>query len=248
MSSPGSPLPLFFKKPEVLRADWHGGLKLLQKIDFGFARSTNAVPVMASEFVQAARFYPLVFAGETPAPVAVLGLTDSNMFIDAEDKWDAGASYIPAYVRRYPFTFIEQPGQEGFILGIDRACSRVSEEGEGAAALFEEGKPTDLTKEALKFCAALQTDHMATKAFAAALVEQNLLIDRQANATLTDGRRYGMQGFKIVDAKAFQALSDAVVLDWHRKGWLALVHSHLASLDRFADLLNRTAKTTDSLN
>src|SRR5262249_799625 len=128
MSSPSN-LPLFFKKPEALRADWHGGLKLSPKGDFSFALGTNPVPLMVSEFAQAARFYPVVFAGETPMPVAVLGLKDSNLFIDAEGQWDAGTSYVPAYVRRYPFTFIEQPNQQGFILGIDRASSRVCEEG-----------------------------------------------------------------------------------------------------------------------
>jgi len=244
MSSSGSALPLFFQKPEALNAELHSKLRLSQKADFGFARATNAVPVMGSEFAQAGHFYPIVFAGDAPMPVAVLGLKDSNVFVDAEGNWDKAVSYIPAYVRRYPFTFIEQPGQQGFLLGIDRACSRVGENGEGASALFADGKPTNLTNDALQFCAAFQNDLVVTQAFSAALAEHNLLIDRQANATLTDGRRYGMQGFRIVDPKVFQALPDEVVVDWHRKGWLALVHAHLVSLDRFANLLDRTAKTT----
>jgi hypothetical protein len=46
-------------------------------------------------------------------------------------------------------------------------------------------------------------------------------------------------GFQVVDQARFTALPDTVVLDWHRKGWLALVHFHLASLERFVDLLAR---------
>jgi hypothetical protein len=33
-----------------------------------------------------------------------------------------------------------------------------------------------------------------------------------------------------------------VGLDWHRKGWHALIHFHFLSLDRFADLLVRAEK------
>jgi hypothetical protein len=51
-----------------------------------------------------------------------------------------------------------------------------------------------------------------------------------------------VNGFKIADAQKFQALSDAVVAEWHRKGWLGQVHFHLASLDRLHDLMLRMPK------
>ena len=44
-------------------------------------------------------------------------------------------------------------------------------------------------------------------------------------------------GFTITDAARFASLDDARVIEWHRNGWLALVHYHLASLQRFNDLL-----------
>ncbi len=66
---------------------------------------------------------------------------------------------------------------------------------------------------------------------------QDLLIDRRADATLPDGRKLGLEGFQIVDARKFAGLADDVMLDWHRRGWLALVHFHLSSLDRFSALL-----------
>lgn len=69
----------------------------------------------------------------------------------------------------------------------------------------------------------------------------DLLIDRRADATLPDGRKLGLEGFQIVDAEKFAGLADDVVLDWHRKGWLALVHFHLSSLERFSALLTLQA-------
>jgi len=47
----------------------------------------------------------------------------------------------------------------------------------------------------------------------------------------------------VVDTERFANLDEAVVLDWHRRGWLALVHFHLASLERFGALLSLQAKT-----
>jgi len=40
----------------------------------------------------------------------------------------------------------------------------------------------------------------------------------------------------------FAALPDATVVQWHRSGWLALVHQHLMSPGRFNDLTRRQAE------
>ncbi|HEY4276184.1 MAG TPA: SapC family protein [Rhizomicrobium sp.] len=153
-------------------------------------------------------------------------------------QWGDTKSYIPAYLRRYPFIFIEHAG--GFTLGLDRDCSRIVEDGdEVGEPFFVDGKPSAFTRDALSFTAQLQAQHRASRAFGAALAEQDLLTDREARAVLPDGRHYNVNGFKIVDAQKFQALPDAVIVDWHKKGWLVLVHFHLASLERFRDLMDR---------
>ena len=40
----------------------------------------------------------------------------------------------------------------------------------------------------------------------------------------------------MVSPEAFAQLSEQTVVDWHRNGALARVHSHLLSLARFVDL------------
>ena len=71
------------------------------------------------------------------------------------------------------------------------------------------------------------------------MAEQDLLVPQHADAKLPSGRAMVLSGFKVVDRQKFEALPDDVILDWHRKGWLALIHFHLLSLDRFAGLLER---------
>ena len=240
MPAPG--LPLFYKSPEPLRADLHAGLRLSTAPDFRFTADTNAVPIMGGEFIAAGRFYPIVFAGEPLMPAVVLGLGAKNLFVNEEGLWAQPPGYIPAYVRRYPFTFIQQ--DNNFILGIDMACSRVLQSGadyENAQPLFADGgQPSQLIQECLRFCSALQADHAATLEFAAALKAQDLLVEQNAQAVSEHGRQYRVQGFSVVDGARFQALPDAVVLEWHRKGWLGLVYAHLASLQAWQDLVART--------
>lgn len=41
----------------------------------------------------------------------------------------------------------------------------------------------------------------------------------------------------VWDREKFASLPEAIVIDWHKKGWLALVHHHFALLERFQHLL-----------
>jgi len=229
----------FYRKLEALHPERHSDLRLKPGADFRFARNANAIPITDVEFAAASRFHPIVFTPEA-LPMVTLGLQQENLFVGDEGSWNTIPSYVPAYLRRYPFIFIENGDQ--FVLGVDRDCDRITDVKDEGEPLFVEGKPSAFIRDALNFTAQLHNQHMSTRAFGAALIEQDLLIDRQAQAALPDGRRFNVTGFKIVDAQKFLALPDAVVADWHKKGWLGLVHFHLASLERFHDLMGKMPK------
>jgi len=91
----------------------------------------------------------------------------------------------------------------------------------------------------MRFCGDYTREHDQTRRFTAALIENELLIDRNIDVTLADGRQMSVNGFQVVDVEKFAALPDATVVAWHRSGWLALVHHHLSSLARFSALVNR---------
>lgn len=242
--APQSSLPLFYRAPEPLSAAVHGGWRLKDG-DLSFAADTPFVPIVVGELAASARSYPIVFAAGNAQPIAVLGLEHANLFV-TDGAWAVDA-YLPAYVRRYPFGFIATVNPKGFALAIDAASDRVVRTGKDGVALFEEDiKPSATTRQALAFCEAFQSEASATAAFTEALKAKDLLIDRRADATLPDGRKLGLDGFQIIDAEKFARLADDVVLDWHRKGWLALVHFHLASLERFSTLLTLQAARTSA--
>lgn len=231
-------LPLFYKALQPLHSTVHSDWRL-KAGDAAFAADTPFVPIVASEIASAARSYPVVFAGDTAQPVVVLALEATNLFVD-NGKW-AADHYVPAYVRRYPFTFVMTEEPKGFVLSIDSGSDRIVQDGSDGVALFEDGKPSDLTRQALEFCTAFGREAELTKLFTDALRDKELLIDRRADATLPDGRKLGLNNFMIVDAEKFAKLDDETILAWHRQGLLALVHYHLASLDRFRALVDRQA-------
>jgi hypothetical protein len=234
----GGPLPLFYKKPRPLDSRIHGKKQLKRDVNFAFSRETNSVPINSIEFALVQRSYPIVFSGDvTPVPLAVTGLRNSeNLFVDEKGQWSPG-HYVPAYIRRYPFIFMEGPDGLQFVLCVDEDSKFLTES--GGTPLFEaDGKPAQLTQNALNFCSAFQGNNVQTREFSEQLKKHNLLVENQANATIAGAEKVSLGGFKIVDEQRFNALPSDVFLEWRAKGWLHLVYSHLMSMANWATLVD----------
>ena len=106
-----------------------------------------------------------------------------------------------------------------------------------------------MVQQALEFCGQYTREHEQTQAFSKALIDNGLLVERNATVRTPDGREFNLNGFLVVDVEKFVALPEATVVEWHRSGWLALIHQHLMSLGRFNDLTRRrsSARRPDQL-
>lgn len=230
-------LPLFYSRPRILQPALHGRHSLRQDGDYRFAAATNAVPLVAQEMTTACRHYPIVFSDDTtPHPVAVLGLRrHENAFVDAAGQWRQGA-YVPAYVRRYPFIFLEDTARAEVTLCVDEAAGAFVEDG-GQPLFGAAGEPTALALDALAFCRGYQAQHLLAGEFAQALAHAGLLVDHRADATLADGRRLSLAGFKVIDEHRFERLPADELTRWRDKGWLRLAYSHFVSTGAWAALL-----------
>ena len=166
-------LPVLYRRPMPLDPGRHGAMSLKRMTSFPFARETNSVPLNGVEFPFAMRHYPIVFtAGAQPNPVAVLGVRpDKNLFVTEWGGWADGL-YIPAYVRRYPFIFMEESGGDRLILCVDEATDLLTNDSK--RPLFADGKPTDVVNHALDFCTEFQAQHAATAEFGRALDARGL--------------------------------------------------------------------------
>ena len=223
-------LPLFFKEPAALEIGRHGKGALASGQGFTFAAQTNSVFLNAIEFFEAAKHYPIVFTtGEGTMPVVILGLESQNYFVGKKGEWKKDA-YIPAYVRKYPFLFMNVPEQNQFILCIDEAAPQYKAEGgKNTQALYNGDQPSNITKNALEFCAAFHNHHQVTRRFCEDMIAANLLVPTHSTIKSAKGREIKLGGFQVIDEKKLSALPEATVLEFFKKGWFPLIYASLIS-------------------
>jgi hypothetical protein len=238
---PGGGMPLFYTNPVPLDARKHASIGLKKGFGLNFTTTINAVPINMIEMPQICHFYPIAFSPDGNAtPVALLGLRDNeNLFVNKKGEW-AEDSYIPAYIRRYPFIFSELPGSDQLTLCIDMN-DNVTEEG-GEQRFFDaEGKATQLAQSALEFCKSYHAAAQQTLEFSKFLAASGLLVDRRAEVNVVGNRRISFSGFKIVDEQKLSELDDKTFLEWRKKGYLPFLYAHLfsgAQWQRLTRLLN----------
>jgi hypothetical protein len=236
----GANLPLFYGKPRAVLAERHGNMSLTPTSDFSFAGTTNSVPVVATELPMVCKHYPILFTdGALPQMVALLGLRASeNLMVDDKGNWAPG-TYVPAYVRRYPFIFFENEEKSQYTLCVDEDAKTVVEGTENP--FFVDGAPSKMTQSALDFCRDYQAHYAATAEFLKAITEAGLLVENRADATLADGRKLSLSGFKVIDEARFNELDDETFLAWRKRGWLHLVYCHFISNGNWSTLVERAA-------
>ncbi|MCB2107278.1 MAG: SapC family protein [Rhodobacteraceae bacterium] len=236
--------PMFYWRPVPVTATGHKEMKIRPEFEFGFAARTNAVPVTAPEFVLAARHYPIIFVGANAVPSIALGFRpDENLYVDAQGKWER-VMYVPAYVRRYPFILLGGQDSEKLQLGIDESASTDTD---GARALFEGEKETQVIRDALNLCEQFHNAYLYTNEFVEALKSKDLIEERNLDIQTGPQDKMNLGTFQAVNEQKFRDLDDATAIDWRKRGFLHAVYFHLQSLNNWEALLDRANKRTESM-
>lgn len=239
----GGILPLFYKKPTALDSKAHVKLGLKKNFGFSFTKGVNAVPINMIEMPQICHFYPIAFSPDGNAtPVAILGVrNEENLFVRDDGTWEP-ETYIPSYIRRYPFIFTDiDKSPENLVLCVDMD-ENVVEENSSLRFFDDEGKPSELSQNALEFCKSYHGAAQQTIEFSKALAKSGLLIEREAQVNVSGNRRINFSGFNIVDEKKLADMKDETFLEWRKKGWLPYIYAHLfsgAQWQHLTHLLNR---------
>lgn len=240
MSENQIPSLLFYRQIIPLIPGQHGGLKIQTNQGYGFAATTNSVPVAGVELAEVCKEYPVVFVPTEAGgavPVAVLGFANGeNLFLDGERQWQA--HYLPAFVRRYPFILADNPETpDRPVVCVDESCPWLGQElGE---PLFAAGQPSPLLEQTLKFLADFHAQSARTATFGRKLKDWGLLVESQAQATTADGKSHTLTGIWVVDEAALSRLAADRLEELFRAGELAWIYFHLASLTNFRRLAER---------
>lgn len=235
-------MPLFFRNPVPLDSGKHAKAGIKSKQSLTFTRKTNSIPVNAIEFIEAAKHYPIVFTtDELALPAVIVGLEQENYFVDAKGNWKE-AAYVPAYVRKYPFVFMEVPEKQQYLLCVDDEAELFTNKAtDENLAFYKDGQPSDLTKQALEFCTAFHNHYLITRNFCKDLKEADLLTPNQSDAKLFNGRQIRLGGFQLIDEAKFNALPDDKILEFRKKGWLPFIYFALMSASNWKKVVDMAA-------
>ncbi|MEL6523441.1 MAG: SapC family protein [Pseudomonadota bacterium] len=230
-----SKLPLLYRTLVPLTPEHHANLRLKSERDYGFASQANAIPLTVDEFPVAMRHYPIVLAaGEPATPVALVGFERGiNAHVREDGVWQDG-TYVPAYLRRYPFGLVrESADAERQILCADLSSVLLTERDEGQALFDEEGQPTEATKRILDFCTGYTVASERSRAVMIEAQELGLIGPSEVTVSRGDTKRK-VDGFAIISEEKLRALDDATLASLARRGVLNLFAAHHMSLSNFS--------------
>ena len=234
-------LPLLYNDLVPLNSGQHSTLKLKRLLTVPGVGQTHAIPVTVEEFSHAQRNFPIIFsAGDDPVPLALMGLNEGvNTFIDADGKPIGEATYMPAYLRRYPFILARlKPDSDELSLCFDPQSGGFNED--DGEALFDGDQPTELTRNILAFCEQFETAGLRTQAFMTELKNSGLLMEGEVSIQ-PDGveQPFLYRGFRMVDEEKLRELRGDELRKMNQSGMLPLIYAHLMSLALIRDVFFR---------
>lgn len=242
-SAPNPQLPLFYKDLMPLNSRDHATWKNRTIETADWLIGQHAIPLTVDEFVQAQRNFPIIFSsGENPLPLALMGLNEGvNTFVDDKGKI-SDPIYLPAYVRRYPY-MLAKLTQEGDDLSLcfDPTSDMVGEFDEGSALFDSEGNASETTKGVLEFCEHFEGAGQRTKNFVDELKKHDLLMEGEIAISQNEeaDKPFVYRGFQMVNQEKLQEVRGDVLREWNKNGMIALIYSHIMSLDLMRTIFAR---------
>jgi SapC len=227
-------LPIFYNDLVPLNSNEHSKFKTKSLDNAKFMEGHHAVPLTVEEFVQASRFYPIIFsASETPVPLALMGMNEGvNTFMDDKGMF-TNPVYLPAYIRRYPFMLARlRPDSDELSLCFDPSSEAVGEFKKGGELLFDkEAKPTENTQNILKFCEEFERAGAQTHNFVEELQKYDLLMEGEVSIQQEGSENpFVYRGFMMVNEEKLREMRGDELRKMNQNGMLPLIYAHLFSL------------------
>ncbi len=240
---------MFYKRPVILDRTAHAKLRFTPLNSFAFAAKATFVPVMAAEFAMVCLRYPIAFLEDPQGNVqsyAVLSLVEgSNAFVNDQGQWTS--TYVPAFVRRYPFVPANLPKKnDGFAIAVDMDSGCFDPE-KGDPLFDEKNEPGTLLKNQVDFLQRFHAENLRTIELTKQLKTEGLLTPLNVDITrAADQEKFRVRGFMMVDEKKLTALPADKAGAFLSSGLLALTYTHLISLRNFEHLAMRTGHINDN--
>ena len=225
---------LFYNEPAFLNREVHKTLKFKASSDYSFTESVNSVPLTGIEFFEASRDMPVLFSKDENGdffPLALLSLMqEGHKQLSEAGSWSD--SYIPAFVRRYPFAMTD----EGTVC-FDQKSGQLTEE-DGEPLFNDKGENSETLNNVINFLNNYDQQYKTTREYCGECKELELFTPFNLQIMLDKNHPLRLEGLYVVDEKKLAELPEEKVNAWFRSGWLAWSYAHLHSLGA----LNRLVK------
>lgn len=240
-TQPPPNLPIFYNNLQPLSSTLHQNLKTRGSDKAPYFAKAHAIPITVDEFVTAQRYFPIVFSvGDNPVPLALMGLNEGvNVYVDEEGKL-LHPTYVPAYVRRYPWMLARiNENAEELSLCFDPTSDLVGDAVEGST-LFDGDKPSETLNSILKFCEDFEVAAQRTNQFMKELKEMDLLMDGEVSIQPTGSEKpFVYRGFQMVSEDKLKDMDGETLRKLNQNGILPLLLAHLFSLALVREVFGR---------
>ena len=238
-------IPPGYKGLVALDKEVHKGKGVVADRRAAFASGLTGVYLLAAEFVQASRHYPIVFAQDQQSgeflSIAVTGLNqDQNLFVREDGEWEQDM-YVPAYVRRWPFFGVRLTGEEAkngnILICVDESGLEAS-----SHTVFDgSGNPSTDFQPTQTLISEMEGARPATEHLCQTVKELGLLEPFEAHAFPKSGREMRLRGMFRVNENKLNELLAKDVKRLMKNGELSRIYAHMMSLDNFKFLMDRAA-------
>jgi hypothetical protein len=208
----------------------HRGKKWRRVAGYAFSRTEAVVPLVGAEVANAARAMPIAFV-EQGGRYGLIGLLSPalghNMYVTADGRWLG--SYIPAWLRTYPFSLVRLKENPQSVLCYDTDSGlMVDGEGPGEAFFDADGEPSAAIKPLITILTELEKSRPQTEAGVAALAEAGVIIPWAITLKLPE-REQPVTGLYRVDEAALNALGDEAFIRLRKASALPIAYAQLLS-------------------
>ncbi len=230
---------MIYENVTPISAETHGDWSVEIDGNYSFAKEVNSVPLLLAEFAAAATEQTIVFSGDrkTIMPSLILGVQGNvNNHVNADGSWRG--SYVPAFLRRYPFVFAASQSGENLTLCMDDTFAGFNTKGNGERLFDGDGKPSEFLQKQLQFNQGYQDQFTKTQAFARGLAKLGILEPSKVDFQFA-GKKSSLTGFQTINRDKFKALQGKKLKEMMKSDQLERCFQHLQSLNNLAPMARR---------
>lgn len=213
-----------------------------QSLDLGDNNSYSHVFI--SEFRDIQAHYPMFFQKNTRTEqlevIALFGLADQENLFLSDAGWQA--NYVPLSIQRRPFLIgFQEKSEDGVVseepvIHIDMDSPRISYN-QGEAVFLPQGGQSAYLQHVSKTLIAIHEGAQQTQLFIDTLLKHNLIESVEIKVTLDDDSNHAMNFLSTINEEKVAQLSNQVVSELHRLGYLKAIYMILASMPNMSDLI-----------